>query len=93
MVKVKDDRSQSRIVSSSSSLKDNQSGMLPLPTFLAHLQEYQYRWLTGLSLLLALALTLLISHDQRRLHMPEPWSYALAAQNFAQGNWYSFLGV
>ena len=54
---------------------------------------HRYRLLTGVSVILVLALTMLIPHNQRRLHMPEPWSYALAAQNFAQGNWYSFLGV
>lgn len=48
---------------------------------------YHYRLLVGFSLILVLALTMIIPHDQRRLHMPEPWSYALAAQNFAQGNW------
>jgi hypothetical protein len=38
-------------------------------------------------LLLALLLTLFIPYDQHRLRMPEPWSYELAAANFAQGNW------
>ena len=55
--------------------------------------RYRYRLLTGFSVLLVLILTMLIPHDQRRLHMPEPWSYALAAQNFAQGNWCSFLAA
>ena len=53
----------------------------------------RYRLLTGFSVVLVLALTMLIPHEQRHLHMPEPWSYTLAAQNFAQGNWYSFLVV
>ncbi len=48
---------------------------------------YRYRLLTSLSIVMVLALTMLIPHDQRRLHMPEPWSYALAAQNFVQGKW------
>ncbi len=46
-----------------------------------------YRILTAGATILVLMLILLIHHDQRRLHMPEPWSYALAAQNFVQGNW------
>ncbi|MBE2197488.1 MAG: hypothetical protein IAE79_02685 [Anaerolinea sp.] len=46
-----------------------------------------YRLGVALVIFAALALTILIPHDQRRLHMPEPWSYALAAQNFAQGKW------
>lgn len=48
----------------------------------------KYRWLTGAVLLLALLLTLLPAHDKRRLGMPEPWSYELAAEQIAQGNWY-----
>ena len=30
---------------------------------------------------------MLAPYNPRRLHMPEPWSYALAARNFARGNW------
>jgi hypothetical protein len=54
-----------------------------------HFQTYwwqrRHRWLSALTLLLAFTLTLLVPHDQRHLHMPEPWSDALAAQNFTQG--------
>ena len=57
------------------------------------LYKNRYHFLTSFSVILVLVFTMLIPHDQRRLHMPEPWSYALAAQNFAQGNWYSFLGI
>lgn len=46
-----------------------------------------YRLSTSFSATLVLTLILLIPHAQRRLHMPEPWSYALAAQNFSQGKW------
>lgn len=38
--------------------------------------------------LLTLLLTLLPAQDKRRLGMPEPWSYELAAEQLAQGNWY-----
>lgn len=55
--------------------------------FWFRLRPYRYRLLAGFMLILALALTLLTPHDQRRLGMPEPWSYELAAQHFAQGNW------
>jgi hypothetical protein len=48
----------------------------------------KYRLLTMLVVVLALALTLLPSHDKRRLGMPEPWSYELAAQHFSQGKWH-----
>jgi len=48
---------------------------------------YQYRILAILTVLLALTLTMLIPYDQRRLHMPEPWTYELAARSFAQGKW------
>lgn len=48
---------------------------------------YSYRLLTGVVFLLALAFTMLVPHDPQRLHMPEPWSYALAAEKFAQGRW------
>jgi hypothetical protein len=70
-----------------SSLKQDQFGLLSMTAFLARWQQCWYRWFTGLAVLLMLTLTLLVPHDQRRLHMPEPWSYALAAQNFAQGKW------
>jgi hypothetical protein len=46
-----------------------------------------YRLLTIGVVALALALTLLTPHDARRLRMPEPWSYELAARNFATGKW------
>jgi hypothetical protein len=36
---------------------------------------------------LAFALTIFTPHDPRRLGMPEPWSYELAARNFAEGSW------
>ena len=52
-----------------------------------HWEYYCHRWLAGLIVIFALGLAILVPHDQRRLHMPEPWSYALAAQNFAQGKW------
>ncbi len=48
---------------------------------------YQYRILAILTVLLALALTLLIPYDQRRLRMPEPWTNELATRSFAQGKW------
>lgn len=56
-------------------------------TFHAHWQRFGYRWLAGLSVLCALALALLTVHDPYHLRMPEPWSFALAAENFAQGRW------
>lgn len=37
--------------------------------------------------LLALLLTLLVPYEQGGLRMPEPWSYELAAEKFAQGEW------
>lgn len=46
-------------------------------------QQYtlsKYRLLTVLAVVAALALTLLPPHDKRRLGMPEPWSYELAAE-------------
>ncbi len=52
-----------------------------------HWQRYWYRWLTGLVVLLALALTFLPTHDQRRLRLPNPWSNELATANFAQSKW------
>lgn len=51
---------------------------------------YLYRIIAGLMVMLLVVFSLLIPHDQRRLHMPEPWSYALAAQNFAQGKCHYF---
>lgn len=48
----------------------------------------KYRLLTVLAVVAALALTLLPPHDKRRLGMPEPWSYELAAEQLAQGNWH-----
>lgn len=50
--------------------------------------RHSYRWLTGAVVLLALLLTLLPAQDKRRLGMPEPWSYELAAEQLAQGNWH-----
>ncbi|NJN53977.1 MAG: hypothetical protein HC804_03985, partial [Anaerolineae bacterium] len=38
-------------------------------------------------LLTALLLTLIVPYKQGRLRMPEPWSYELAAESFAQGKW------
>ncbi len=70
-----------------SSLKQDSLDSHSAFSFLTRWQRYQYRWLTGLSLLLALALTLLISHDQRRLRLPNPWSNELATINFAQEKW------
>ncbi len=49
--------------------------------------RHSYRWLTGAAVLLALLLTLAPAQDKRRLGMPEPWSYELAAEQLAQGNW------
>lgn len=57
---------------------------LPVP---ASQPEFRYRWLTGLLVLFALALAFLPGHDQRRLRMPDPWAYELAAQNFIEGKW------
>lgn len=37
--------------------------------------------------LAALFLATFMSHDQRRLHMPDPWAYEIAIQQFAQGQW------
>lgn len=52
------------------------------------ISPHKYCWLTGAILLLAFLLTLLPAHDKRRLGMPEPWSYELAAAQLAQGNWH-----
>jgi hypothetical protein len=46
-----------------------------------------YRGLVGLALLLILLLMLIVPHDQRRLRMPDPWTYEVAAGQFAQGHW------
>lgn len=46
-----------------------------------------YLALTVCITVLALALTVLTPHDPRRLGMPEPWTYELAARNFAEGKW------
>lgn len=51
------------------------------------LGKYAYRVLTGLILALTLALAFIPILDQRRLRMPDPWAYELAAQNFSQGKW------
>ncbi len=56
-------------------------------TLLTLWQQHPYRWLTGLVLFLALFVAFLPVHDQRRLRMPDPWAYELAAQNFTQGKW------
>jgi hypothetical protein len=47
----------------------------------------RYRLLAGLMVALAVTLAFLTPHDQRRLRMPDPWAYELAAQNFVQGKW------
>ncbi|MCC6608017.1 MAG: hypothetical protein IT327_32725 [Anaerolineae bacterium] len=36
---------------------------------------------------LALGLAFVPTHDQRRLRMPDPWAYELAAKNFVEGKW------
>lgn len=50
--------------------------------------HHKYRLLTAAAVLLALLLTLLPAQDKGRLGMPEPWSYELAADQLAQGNWH-----
>jgi hypothetical protein len=65
----------------------NYFGALSASSISSHWQQHRHRWLTGWVLLLALLLTLLTPRNPQRLHMPEPWSYALAAENFAQGKW------
>lgn len=87
MERANEDKPKTHMKSPVSSLKQDQFGLLSMTAFLARWQQCWYRWFTGLAVLLMLTLTLLVPHDQRRLHMPEPWSYALAAQNFAQGKW------
>jgi hypothetical protein len=46
-----------------------------------------FKVLTGLMLSMALALAFLPEHNQHRLHMPDPWSYEVAATQFIEGKW------
>ncbi len=50
-------------------------------------KSVNYRWLTGISILITLLFMLFVPHDQRRLRMPDPWTYEVAAEQFAQGDW------
>ncbi len=50
-------------------------------------QQYPYRLLSALVVIVAIVFTMLVPQDQLALQMPEPWSYALAADNFSQGKW------
>lgn len=69
------------------SLEQKQPASLPTSAFRARWQQHQYRWLTGLFVLMAIALAFLPGYDQRKLRLPNTWSNELATANFAQGKW------
>ncbi len=46
-----------------------------------------YRASAGLVLILAVVLALRTSRELDQAHMPDPWAYAFAIENFARGRW------